>query len=115
MGLSRRTFTREFEPAAARRLEAGASLAQVSRGLEVSPNALHRWRCKFRQAHGNASPGRGQRCWPEVGVVDPEKVAFRIDYLPVNSLATSVIASHASVRNGAAGRPAALNRLQPMG
>jgi transposase len=42
MGLSRRTFTREFKLAAVRRLEAGVSLGEVSRGLEVSPKVLHR-------------------------------------------------------------------------
>jgi transposase-like protein len=43
MGLSRRKFTREFKLAAVRRLESGISMAEVARGLEVSPNLLHRW------------------------------------------------------------------------
>jgi transposase-like protein len=55
MGVSRRTFTREFKLAAVRRLEAGVSLAEVSRGLEVNPNVLDRWRREFRQAPGNAT------------------------------------------------------------
>src|ERR1019366_8208333 len=54
MGLSRRTFTRQFKLAAVRRLEAGVSLAEVSRGLEVSPNVLHRWVREFRQ--GRVTP-----------------------------------------------------------
>jgi hypothetical protein len=37
MGLSRRQFTKEFKLAAVRRLEAGVSLAEVARGLEVNP------------------------------------------------------------------------------
>jgi Transposase len=37
MGLSRRTFKKEFKLAAVRRLEAGVSMAEVARGLEVSP------------------------------------------------------------------------------
>ncbi len=44
MGLSRRQFTKEFKLAAVRRLEAGVSLAEVARGLEVNPNVLQRWR-----------------------------------------------------------------------
>ena len=41
MGLSRRQFTQEFKLAAFRRLEQGVSIAEVARGLEVSPNVLH--------------------------------------------------------------------------
>jgi transposase-like protein len=73
MGLSRRTFTREFKLAAVRRLEAGVSLAEVSRGLEVSRNVLHRWVREFRQAPGNAFPGQGQRRWSEGKVAELER------------------------------------------
>jgi transposase-like protein len=85
MSLSRRTFTREFKLAAVRRLEAGVSLAEVSRGLEVSPKVLHRWRREFRQAPGNAFPGQGQRCWSEGRVAELERKigqqAVEIDFL----------------------------------
>ena len=37
MGLSRRKFTKEFKEAAVRRLELGASLAEVARACEVNP------------------------------------------------------------------------------
>src|ERR1039457_7618601 len=63
MGIYRRQFTREFKLAAVRRLEAGVSLAEAARGLEVNPNVLHRWRREFRQAAGNAFPGNGQPRW----------------------------------------------------
>ena len=59
MGLSRRQFRKEFKLAAVRRLEAGVSLAEVARGLEVNPNVLQRWRREFRQAPGSAFPGSG--------------------------------------------------------
>jgi transposase len=85
MGLSRRTFTREFKLFAVRRLEAGVSLAEVSRGLEVSPNVLHRWSREFRQAPGNAFPGQGQRRWSEGKVAELERKigqqAVEIDFL----------------------------------
>ena len=85
MGLSRRTFTRELKLAAVRRLEAGVSLAEVSRGLEVSPNVLHRWVREFRQAPGNAFPGQGQRRWSEGKVAELERKigqqAVEIDFL----------------------------------
>ena len=73
MGLSRRQFTKEFKLAAVRRLEAGVSLAEVARGLEVSPNVLQRWRREFRQAPGNAFPGNGQRRWSEGRVAELER------------------------------------------
>ncbi len=37
MGLSRRTFTKEFKLAAVRRLEQGVSIGEVARELEVNP------------------------------------------------------------------------------
>jgi transposase len=85
MGVSRRTFTREFKQAAVRRLEAGVSIAEVARGLEVSPNVLHRWRREFRQGPGNAFPGQGQRRWSEGKLAELERKvgqqAMEIDFL----------------------------------
>lgn len=85
MGLSRRMFTKEFKLAAVRRLEAGVSMAEVSRGLEVNPNVLHRWRREFRQAPGNAFPGAGQRRWSEGKLAELERKvgqqAMEIDFL----------------------------------
>ena len=73
MGLSRRQFTKEFKLAAVQRLEAGVSLAEVARGLEVNPNVLQRWRREFRQAPGNAFPGNRQRRWSEGRVAELER------------------------------------------
>src|SRR5271170_284940 len=85
MGLSRRTFTKEFKLAAVRRLEAGVSMAEVARGLGVSPSVLQRWRQEFRQAPGNAFPGNGQRRWSEGRVAELERKigqqALEIDFL----------------------------------
>ena len=73
MGLSRRKFTKEFKLAAVRRLEAGVSIAEVARGLEVNPNVLHRWAREFREAPGNAFPGNGQRRWCEGRIAELER------------------------------------------
>jgi len=51
MRMSRRQFTKEFKEAAVRRLELGASLAEVARACEVSPNVLHRWKRELHE-HG---------------------------------------------------------------
>ena len=58
---SRRKFTKEFKEAAVRRLELGATMAEVARAGEVSPNVLHRWRRELREQGGKAFPGEGQR------------------------------------------------------
>ena len=85
MGMLRRKFTRELKLEAVRRLEAGVSMAEVARGLEVSPNVLHRWQREFRQAPGNAFPGQGQRRWSEGKVAELERKvgqqAMEMDFL----------------------------------
>ena len=82
---SRRQFTQEFKLAAVRRLEQGVSIAEVARGLEVSPNVLHRWRREFRHGAGNAFPGNGKRRWSEGRVAELERKvgqqALEIDFL----------------------------------
>ena len=85
MGVPRRTFTREFKLAAVRRLEAGVSIAEVARGLEVNPKVLHRWRREFRQGPGNAFSVQGQRRWSEGKLAELERKvgqqAMEIDLL----------------------------------
>ena len=61
LNLTRRKFTREFKLAAVRRLEMGASAAEVARACEVNPNVLHRWRREFRDGVETAFPGLGRQ------------------------------------------------------
>lgn len=85
MGLSRRQFTKEFKLAAVQRLEQGVSMAEVSRGLEVNPNVLRRWKKEFRAGTGNAFPGNGKPRWSEGRVAEWERKigqqALEIDFL----------------------------------
>ena len=85
MGLSRRQFTKEFKLAAVRRLEQGVSMAEVARGLEVSPNVLHRWKKEFRAGTGNAFPGNGNQRWSEGRMAELERKigqqTLEIDFL----------------------------------
>jgi transposase len=60
MGLNRRKFTREFKEAAVRRLELGASVAEVARACEVDANVLHRWRRELREFGAKAFTGPGR-------------------------------------------------------
>ena len=85
MGLSRRKFTREFKVAALRRLEAGASIAEVARVCEINPNLLHRWRKEFQHAPEQAFPGLGKRGPEDDRVAELERKIGRqsveIDFL----------------------------------
>ena len=85
MGLSRRKFTREFKVAALRRLDAGASIAEVARACEINPNLLHRWRKEFQIAPGQAFPGLGKRSGDEDRVAALERKigqqSLEIDFL----------------------------------
>ena len=85
MGLSRRKFTKEFKLAAVRRLEQGASVAEVVRAMEVNPNVLHRWRREFREGPGNVFPGNGKQRWSEGRIAELERKigqqALEIDFL----------------------------------
>ena len=85
MGLSRRTYTKEYKLAAVQRLEKGVSLGEVARALEVNPNVLHRWRREFRQGPGNAFPGNGKQRWSEGRIAELERKigqqALEIDFL----------------------------------
>src|SRR5271165_6265071 len=85
MGAIRRKFTKEFKEAAVRRLELGASLAEVARACEVNPNVLHRWRRELREHGTKAFIGNGQRRADESRVAELERKvgrqALEIDFL----------------------------------
>ena len=61
MVVPRRRFTREFKIRAVRELEAGKSVAEVARALEVHPSLLQRWRWEWRKGPEAAFPGLGKR------------------------------------------------------
>jgi transposase len=73
MSMSRRQFTKEFKEAAVRRLELGASLAEVSRACEVNPNVLHRWKRELREHGVKAFTGHGKMQEEESRVAELER------------------------------------------
>ena len=85
MGMSRRSFTKEFKEAAIRRLELGASLAEVARACEVNPNVLHRWKRELQTLGIKAFSGNGQRRAEKNVEADLERKvgrqAMEIDFL----------------------------------
>src|SRR5947208_4940631 len=58
---SRRKFTKEFKQTAVRRLNAGQSMAEVARALEVHPSDLHRWRRELQEHGEHALSGEGNK------------------------------------------------------
>jgi len=85
MSKSRRTFSKEFKEAAVRRLNLGASFAEVARACEVGPNVLHRWRRELSQ-HGIAAfTGNGKARAAENELAQLERKvgrqAMEIDFL----------------------------------
>lgn len=85
MPISRRKFTREFKEAAVRRLDLGATLAEVARACEVNPNVLHRWRKEVREYGAKAFPGMGSKRADEERIGQLERKvgqqALEIDFL----------------------------------
>jgi|ERR1051326_5825900 len=85
MSQTRRSFTKEFKEAATRRLELGASLAEVARACEVNPNVLHRWRRELREHGVQAFSGNGKSRAEENRVAELERKvgrqALEIDFL----------------------------------
>ena len=85
MSLSRRSFTKEFKEAAVRRLELGASIAEVARACEVNPNVLHRWKRELRDHGVKAFAGNGKSRAQESHVAELERKVVRqaleIDFL----------------------------------
>lgn len=85
MGLSRRTYTKEFKEEVVRRLELGAAVAEVARACEVNPNVLHRWRRELRDFGARAFAGNGQRRLEEGRMAELERKvgrqALEIDFL----------------------------------
>jgi transposase len=85
MSQSRRKFTKEFKEAAIRRLELGASAAEVARACEVNPNVLHRWRRELRELSTRAFQGNGKARAEENRVAELERKvgrqAMELDFL----------------------------------
>jgi len=85
MSLSRRKFTKEFKEAAVRRLELGASLAEVARACEVNPNVLHRWRRELRDYGLKVFTGNGRARAEQSRLAELERKvgrqAMEIDFL----------------------------------
>ena len=61
MDLARRIYSREVKVAAMREINAGRTIGELARQLEVSPKLLERWRDEWRAQGELAFPGIGRR------------------------------------------------------
>ena len=59
MGKIRRKFSREFKISLLRELEAGTSVAEVTRRAEIHPSLLARWKKEFSENPEHAFRGQG--------------------------------------------------------
>jgi transposase len=77
--------TKEFKLGAVRRLETGASIAEVSRACKVNANVLHRWWREFRDGVDRAFLGLGKKKAAETHVAELERKigqqTLEIDFL----------------------------------
>ncbi len=82
---ARRKFTKEFKQAAVNRLNAGQSMAEVARALEVNPGDVHRWRRELQEHGERAFQGSGNKRAEETRVAELERKvgrqALEIDFL----------------------------------
>lgn len=74
MDLARRIYSRDLKIAAMREIDAGRSIGEVARRLELSPKLLERWRGEWRARGELAFPGIGRRMLPH-GVTDLQRIA----------------------------------------
>jgi transposase len=65
MGKTRRKFSREFKISLLRDLEAGTSVAEVTRRAEIHPGLLARWKKEFSENPEHAFRGNGNRMCKE--------------------------------------------------
>jgi transposase len=65
MGKTRRKFSREFKISILRDLEAGISVAEVTRRAEIHPSLLARWKKEFSEDPEQAFRGSGNAIFKE--------------------------------------------------
>jgi hypothetical protein len=91
MGLSRRTFTKEFKLAAVQRLEQGVSMGEAARGLEVNPTcctaggvSFVRGRAtRFRATDSGVARKAGLRNWSAGSASRRWRSGFAVRLLPL--------------------------------
>jgi transposase-like protein len=74
MDLARRIYSRDLKVAAMREIDAGRTVGEIARRLELSPKALERWRGEWQARGELAFPGIGRRAVPQ-GLTELQRIA----------------------------------------
>lgn len=74
MALKKREFTREFKLQILREIEAGKSVAQVSREHQIHPTMIGRWRKQLAQYADRAFAGNGHLYKDEARIAELERM-----------------------------------------
>jgi transposase len=74
MDLARRVYSRDLKVAAMREIDAGRTVGEVARQLELSPKLLERWRGEWRARGEAAFPGVG-RCGMSPVLTELQRIA----------------------------------------
>jgi transposase-like protein len=74
MDLARRVYSRDLKMVAMREIDAGRTISEIARQLELSPKLLERWRGEWRARGELAFPGVGRR-GAGAGLTELQRVA----------------------------------------
>lgn len=72
--MKKRVYSRETKLAALNELQAGKSVAQVSREYEVNANVLYRWKCDYKKDPERAFSGKGNVWTAEARIAQYERL-----------------------------------------
>ncbi len=78
MALKRRIFTCDFKLQVVREVDAGKSMAQVSREHQLNQNTIAKWRKQLRQYTNTAFAGRGNHYTDEARVAELERMVGKL-------------------------------------
>ena len=78
MGRKRRKFTREHKISAIRALQAGKTVAEVTREYEVHPNLLSKWKKEYSLNPDNAFKGNGNTYKEQARIAELERMVGQL-------------------------------------
>jgi transposase len=85
MGKKRGTYTRKFKIQVIEEVQAGVSIAELSRRYEVSDSLISKWKRQFKSSPKNPFPGQGSRNTEKAKIERIERLigrqAMEIDFL----------------------------------
>lgn len=78
MSKQRKNYSREFKIQIIREVEAGKSVAQVSREHSIHPTQIHQWKNTFKKYGDNAFQGNGKTYTEQARVAELERMVGQL-------------------------------------